>query len=228
MSMKRARTGKFAGLASLLVIVALINPLLATAAQDGSSGFKAATPQLDLSTPAKPHALQAGIRHDEKDAPKKLRSNASQNSGSAPLNAGLNNFFGKLNKAGGARTAKVSPLKAKTSNGGFNVQAESSVGIIGVKFVLAVGKPPIINRVFPGTPAMDVGMRPHDAIVAVDGVPTYGLTKEEVYDLIIGSPGTPVKVSLMRDGDFRVVNCIRMDINELTDPVVRRDYMMSM
>src|SRR5262249_17746109 len=99
---------------------------------------------------------------------------------------------------------------------------------IGVKFVLQLGKPPVINRVFAGTPAAQVGLVPEDVIVAVDGVPTAGLTKEEVYDLIIGSPGTRVNISISRGGDFQVVTCTRMDINELTDPVVRRDYMMSM
>jgi C-terminal processing protease CtpA/Prc len=71
-------------------------------------------------------------------------------------------------------------------------------------------------------------MQPGDAIVAVDGVPTYGLAKEEVYDLIIGSPRTKVNVSIMRSGDFKVYTCTRMDINDLTDPMVRRDYMMAM
>jgi hypothetical protein len=50
-----------------------------------------------------------------------------------------------------------------------------------------------------------------------------------VYDLIIGSPGTTVNISVMRaSGDFKVYTCTRMDINDLTDPLVRRDYLMSM
>lgn len=119
-------------------------------------------------------------------------------------------------------------LKSRVRDNSFALESQSGFGIIGVKFVLALGKQPVINRVFPGTPAFSRGLRPNDIIVAVDGIPTMGLTKDEVYDLIIGSPGTPVTISVMRNGDFQVVTCTRMDINEITDPQVRRDYMMTM
>lgn len=140
-------------------------------------------------------------------------------------------FSGRLRT--GAQAAEQARLRAKLQEQQRQLQAQAAqqyagVGIIGVKFVLTMGKPPVINRVFPGTPAADVGLHINDTIVAVDGVPTYGLTKEEVYDLIIGSPGSPVTVSIMRGSDFQVVKCTRMDVNEITDPLVRRDYLISM
>src|SRR5205085_2294822 len=85
------------------------------------------------------------------------------------------NMMGKLR--GGAMTDSSSLLKSRlnTSNSGkFNVEATSSFGIIGVKFVISIGQPPLINRVFAGTPAAKVGLAQNDVIVAVDGVPTYG------------------------------------------------------
>lgn len=133
--------------------------------------------------------------------------------------------------SGAARRGPVldtNALRSKLNQSMFDAQAQSSFGIIGVRFVLAAGQAPVINRVFPGTPAANVGIRLNDIIVAVDGVPTMGLSKEEVYDLIIGSPGTSVNLSIMRAGDVHVVPCMRMDVNEITDPMVRRDYMMSM
>lgn len=228
-----ARLGRMAlGLA--LVFACTLSTLSAVAtAQDGSNaqnGFKADTPKLDPSAEQKPapmsKPLQAGIEHNEKyQAPQAppLRSGVSGN--------GSKGFLGRYHDRAGAKNDNGNVLKGKTdksNSGNFNLNANSSFGIIGVKFVLALGRPPVINRVFPGTPAYDKGLQNEDTIVAVDGVPTTGLTKEEVYDLIIGSPGTPVSLSIMRSGDYQVVNCIRMDINNLTDPVVRRDYMMSM
>lgn len=117
-------------------------------------------------------------------------------------------------------------LKAQVKD--LQADVESGIGIIGVKFVLFAGRNPVINRVFPLTPAFKSGIQPNDVIVAVDGVPTMGLSKEEVYDMIVGTPGTTVTLSVQSSGDFRAVTMVRMDLNDITDPFVRRDYMMSM
>jgi hypothetical protein len=106
----------------------------------------------------------------------------------------------------------------------LNAQAQLGIGIIGVKFVMAFGRPPVINRVFPGTPAFEQGLKADDIIVAVDGVPTFGLTKDEVFNMIVGTPNTPVSVSVRHNQDFRVCKMLRMDFNEIKDPKVRRDY----
>jgi hypothetical protein len=119
-------------------------------------------------------------------------------------------------------------MKAGAQNDRLTAQTESGIGIIGVKFVMFIGRPPVINRVFQQTPAYEMGLQVNDTIVAVDGVPTHGLTKEEVYDMIIGTPGTPVTLSIKRQGDFMAVTMTRMDLNDITDPFIRRDYMMSM
>jgi C-terminal processing protease CtpA/Prc len=131
----------------------------------------------------------------------------------------------------GAKKGQADTLKARAANDANNAlkaQAQSSVGIIGVKFVAVLGKPPVINEIFPNTPADKVGLRVYDQIVAVDGVPTSGLTKDEVFDLIVGTPGTPVSLSILRNTDYSAVTCTRMDINELNDARVRRDYMIHM
>jgi hypothetical protein len=119
-------------------------------------------------------------------------------------------------------------MRAGAKNNSMGAQVESGIGIIGVKFVMFIGRPPVINRVFPATPAAQMGLQVNDMIVAVDGVPTFGLTKEEVYDMIVGAPGSPVTLSIKRAGDYIAVTMTRMDLNDLTDPFVRRDYMMNM
>ena len=103
-------------------------------------------------------------------------------------------------------------------------QTKRGIGIIGVKFIAYEKMPPIINRVFAGTPAAKAGLQPNDAIVAVDGVPTYGLRKEECYDLIVGTPNTPVTLSIRRGTSFSVYTMTRMDHTELTSPSIRRAY----
>lgn len=114
------------------------------------------------------------------------------------------------------------------NQGGLSGNAESGVGIIGVKFVMSMGRPPVINRVFPLTPAYKSGLQTNDVIVAVDGIPTVGLSKEEVYDMIIGLPGTEVTLSIQRQGDYKSHTMLRMDLNDITDPYVRRDYLTHM
>lgn len=119
-------------------------------------------------------------------------------------------------------------LRGDARDQGLSGSATSGVGIIGVKFVMSMGRPPVINRVFPMTPAYKAGLRNDDIIVAVDGIPTVGLTKEEVYDMIVGLPGTEVTISIQRQRDYMSQTMRRMDLNDITDPYIRRDYLTHM
>lgn len=197
----------WAGLPALVSLVALT---FACQIEAPAQQYTQAEPKLDASpsaAPLKPSAtLQGSVQKTHKHPEKKQ---------------------GKL--IFGVKKGQQDALKARIKDEGkLKAQAQSSVGIIGVKFVAVQGKPPVINEVFPLTPADKVGLRVYDAIVAVDGVPTSGLTKDEVFDLIVGTPGTQVNLSILRAGDYSTVNCTRMDINELTDPRIRRDYMFHM
>lgn len=165
-----------------------------------------------------PKVLTGKVEHAEKMTKKKKLFSSADKEG----NDGK--FFPQRGKA----TLDKRMLRSRSKQDMFDVQAESSIGIIGVKFVMVYGSPPIINRVFPDTPASRVGLRINDVIVAVDGIPTVGLTKEEVYGMIVGTPNTPVTVSVKRNGDYQARTMNRMDFNDITDPAVKRDYMMSM
>lgn len=172
-------------------------------------------PKLDVVPKKEP--LKGGVQHNFKGGAdpvkkkKKLKAAAS-NSQFQPksrLGASLdNNRF----------NAQVDDTKLES-------QAERSIGIIGVRFVSTNGYPPVINTVFPGTPAATAGVVANDLIVAVDGVPTSGLTRDECYDLIIGTPNTPVTLSLRRGHNFFVRTMNRMDLNDMTDPRVKHAYM---
>jgi hypothetical protein len=153
------------------------------------------------------------IRNDKLNRGGTLRSGASRSG---------------LGAAGRGRTDLTRPLQSRLKNDRLESQIDSGIGIIGVKFTLFANKSPIINRVFPQTPAYKTGVQADDVIVAVDGVPTVGLSKEEVYDMIIGTPGTTVTLSLQHQGDYRAVTMTRMDLNDISDPFIRRDYLATM
>ena len=58
----------------------------------------------------------------------------------------------------------------------------------------------VVMEPFVGSPAWKAGMRRGDVIVAVDGKDTTKMESPGVAELLRGPKGTPVKVSVMRDG----------------------------
>lgn len=194
----------------------------ASLVDEGEPQLKMDTPHFD-NTIIPRKTLKGGVQHSEKRPKKAATLSSSAHKNTADID------IGKLKQ----RTAKAqvtSPLKSKITELKSNLQdtVESGIGIIGVKFMLGINRPPVINRVFAGTPASDLGLRVNDIIVAVDGIPTFGLTKEEVYNMIVGTPGTSVTISVSRHGDFLARTMNRMDFNDIKDPRVRHDYLTSL
>ncbi len=199
-------------LISLLLVIAFAG--LPTCAQDKPT-LLPAVPELDSVAPqvAPPiqnqpaqksgPSLKGGVQRSVKNSPPNMRSGIGQSD--------WDRF-----------------LHGDAKDQGLSASASSGVGIIGVKFVMSMGRPPVINRVFPLTPAYKVGLQTNDVIVAVDGIPTVGLSKDEVYDMIVGLPGTEVTLSIQRQGDYMSHKMLRMDLNDITDPYVRRDYLTHM
>lgn len=182
--------------------------------------LKPDVPKFDLTVP-KSKTLKGGVLHQE----------AAASAQSAPLkkpHKGMLDMFKKDPlKAQTAKSSANAVLKSNASVNPLDATIQEGVGIIGVKFLLATGRMPVINRVFPGTPAWQVGLRSQDVIVAVDGVPTLGLAKEDVYAMIIGKPDTSVTISIQRSGNFIAKTMKRMDFNDIPDPLVRQDYLLS-
>ncbi len=58
----------------------------------------------------------------------------------------------------------------------------------------------VVQSPFPNSPAYKAGIRPGDTILKVDGKSCTGLTTTEVADLLKGAKGTPVHISLGREG----------------------------
>jgi carboxyl-terminal processing protease len=51
-----------------------------------------------------------------------------------------------------------------------------------------------------GTPGEKVGLKAEDKIIAIDGQPTEDMTQKEAVDLMRGEPGTPVDLTIKREG----------------------------
>jgi hypothetical protein len=181
--------------------------------------LKPDVPKLDTPVETPKKTLKGNIQHSRKDPQPAPRR---------PLTSGANQSSSGLSLPGLARLGGRSTLKSQAKNNTLDAGVMSGIGIIGVKFEMAIGRPPTIKIVFSGTPASDQGIRTNDVIVAVDGIPTYGLSKEEVFDLIVGTPHTPVTLSLQRGSDVSVKKLERMDFNDIADPQVKADYLKSM
>ncbi len=78
----------------------------------------------------------------------------------------------------------------------------------------------VVVAPFPGSPAYKAGLRPGDIIVAVDGKSTSGLNVTEVADLLKGARGTPVNITVSRDGTSGQLNfqVIRDEISRKSVP----------
>jgi len=213
-------------LLKLLVCLVLVSATAECAyAGDDDAILKLDIPKYDLTIPKSDKLLKGGVQHSEAQKQGRISGDAAKANIDLGATKKKRERFGLF---GLGRPDNSRNLKSNLRNDALNSQIESGIGIIGVKFVLGFGRPPIINRVFPGTPAYNSGLRVNDIIVAVDGIPTSGLTKEEVYNMIVGTPNTMVTVSVARGGDFLARTMTRMDFNDIADPGVRRDYLLNM
>lgn len=89
----------------------------------------------------------------------------------------------------------------------FEADLEQEFGGIGVVLQqkgenrqLTVVSPPLF-----GTPALDAGIRVHDQILNIDGVPTVGMPMEEVVRRMRGKKGEPLVLTLLHRGEDQPV-----------------------
>lgn len=108
----------------------------------------------------------------------------------------------------------VASASAKAREAYIGKKLDGNIGVIGIKFEMASGKPPIVRFVFPGGPA-DKAVQIGDAITEIDGQSTKELNKEDVYDLIAGQKGTRVSLTLQRKEEILKESFVRMSIADL-------------
>jgi carboxyl-terminal processing protease len=80
-------------------------------------------------------------------------------------------------------------------------QTDLSGQFVGIGVVLDVSGPtPGVDRVVAGSPAQQAGVKSGDAITAIDGKPTVGLSVTDLGTLIRGAAGTKVTLSVIHAG----------------------------
>ncbi|HET6506748.1 MAG TPA: S41 family peptidase [Baekduia sp.] len=94
----------------------------------------------------------------------------------------------------------------------FNQQQNGEFAGIGVQ-VTGVAEGLHIVTVYAGSPARDAGIKVGDTITAVEGTPLKGKSQDAAVSLIQGRIGTPVKLTLDRDGTSRTVTVERATIS---------------
>jgi C-terminal processing protease CtpA/Prc len=198
----------------MLALVLAIQPAIST--QRALCTFKALVPKLD-----KPKVLTGRI--EQKEAP------SSSTHLKAKVNSRLKNRVHKMAPAsllaGKANADKRSSLQAKIKETTLKAQAKSGLGVIGIKFRIDGGNPPEIIRVFDTMPAATKGLQVGDLIDAVDGVSTNERDRAEVYNMIAGTPGTNVTLKLRRADDEIAVTVSRIDLDDISDPALKDEYM---
>ncbi len=70
-------------------------------------------------------------------------------------------------------------------------------GGVGIRYRLENGYP-LIHDVLPDTPAAGAGIRPGDRIVAIDGTPIQGKTRDEISKMLRGPIHSPVQITVER------------------------------
>lgn len=98
-------------------------------------------------------------------------------------------------------------------------QNKMSHGIVGLEMQIQHGKFPIVQGVFPGTPAANQGLLPGDQILAVNGISTMEKSATEVDTLISDVPGERVLLSIQRGARHAQVRLTVVALDSLPSPV---------
>ncbi len=102
---------------------------------------------------------------------------------------------GMLDSLGDPYTSYMNPIEYQEAQQPLNGEYEG----IGV-YVDTTGDTLTIVSPIPGTPAEEAGLQPGDQIIGVDGEDVAGIDGQLVIQRILGPEGTPVKLTILREG----------------------------
>ena len=83
----------------------------------------------------------------------------------------------------------------------LNEQASGAYDGLGLEVLQQPDRTLLVVAPIDDTPAARAGIRPGDVIVAVDGVPISADTVEAAVESMRGAPGTPIELTLVREGE---------------------------
>ncbi|MDP9374690.1 MAG: PDZ domain-containing protein, partial [Chloroflexota bacterium] len=106
----------------------------------------------------------------------------------------------------------------------LTARLEGTANYAGIGAGIRPTRPPTIGKIFPGTPAERGGLRPGDAILAVDGTDVTELTAEQIAQLVRGPAGTQVTLTVRRPGETGTrqitLTRARIDLPVLTSRII--------
>ena len=132
-----------------------------------------------------------------------------------PSTTAQDKVYGAVNGLVGSLKDPYSEFFSPEDNTQFQQDITGDFGGIGAQLGTdAQGELEIIAPL-PGTPAAQAGLRAQDIIVAIDATSTAGMTVDDAVNVIRGPEGTPVTLTIMRNGwdkprDFKLT---RANIN---------------
>jgi carboxyl-terminal processing protease len=103
---------------------------------------------------------------------------------------------GMVNAVGDPYTEFFSPADSQQ----FQQDITGNFGGIGAELGTNASGTIVVIAPLPGTPAAKAGLKPEDAIIAVNGSSTEGMNVDNVVNIVRGTVGTTVKLTIMRVG----------------------------
>jgi regulator of sigma E protease len=122
-------------------------------------------------------------------------------------------------------TDTQSTIRIQTNHGSAEIPVSDSGIFSRDQFadVLAPYIPPIVDRVVPGHPAYNAGLRSGDSITAVNGVPLRGWAA--IVNRIEASPGKPLTLTVWRGGEQKQI-AVTPEASPGQNPVTRTDTVL--
>ena len=130
----------------------------------------------------------------------------------------------------------LKPRKVRSKPYKLNVEESTSdfvpsnVGIIGMKYLHKPGSMSTVIEIYPNTPAQKAGIQVGDRLLAVNGTNIIPFNSDQVFAMIAGLPGVPLKLKFMRCNAYGA-GCftfdrelVRMDMNQLNSDRVFQIY----
>ena len=117
---------------------------------------------------------------------------------------------------GAAQKTKMSPEEFR----------KMEYGVVGMESIVRPdGNGPTVLKVVPGCPAALAGIQPGDQVVKANGhVFQAGEGQRSFWKTFCGKAGTPVDVTVLREGNLLEFHMTRMNIEDIPDEPLRRTY----
>ncbi len=113
-------------------------------------------------------------------------------------------------------------LKGNVSEDISKARPLTGIGIVGLRFIHQFGFPSYVEQVYPNSPASRAGIQVKDLIYSIDGVKTERLNSDAVFEILSGTPGSTVKISILRGPSMFNVELVREDLANLSSEIQNR------